>query len=904
MYGFITRSTQPSFARRIGQALSVDSPWANIGRICDNNVECGRCTFWRVVDDGIARAIQIGESNARVIELAQNWCAHLEVEKNGGTGLVEIQTGLPIGMRSFKCVHASAAGFAGMALEGIALDFYDRNCVGCDKRSPVRLPNLSQLVAERDDAKKSDEARHEVSVREERTRYEARNRARLSFSQNADEATRALIENIDALDREPTTQKVEVLIQLAAVAPERFDAGVKQALFQLAQESSSYLVLDAVLKTLKAIHADSKALCSAALRVLSHSHLSIAGTIVAESVTSEHVEDVPVAIPALISLAGPHDNWFPLPELRDEPEGLLAAYKVAPTAVSDVIRDMLRSAQKIVRIGAIHAIQRIRETDDRFGMALVEALVFSLELPDDHYDRGSAETWAQDVLAEMLEEHFNEVDPILTASFPKLGEHDDDVGLMHVYLRLFRSYRHGRDRTIVVTHVHEELFGRLLRYLSTTCAEQGSIQLLEFLRSDAKEFPALVESHIDGLLGAVAILADEQVAASTFFSQLHLPPDPLAALEAESRKNSLHHLVEAVAQLIGTTAKERPTTVGATLLATLTKIEAGHDELRSALVKAVGRMAQNRDTLPAILPSLYNAMMGTSQKVRSAAAEAYGELIQRDPDDLPPLLHETFVTLLTDPYLIVHSAALDVVDRHRLPEVYNNTLSINAYQIVEMHSGEKRNKGILKVALDVLLDLQRGRTSGITPALRDWIIQKLTLCRSFDRAELLRRHASQLMSGKGFTKSILDLLAHRETTDHTIADLLKVLYRVPPDEIRSMADEFVAAMMASSGNGNHVVDAAIEILTGASLWGHATKLAKSEETRWRDTEWDRQRRLHSKLRTLNCEIEQNSSRSDLSALRESIAAFRRVQKEISEDALKHKKRRQPLFGINIEGESA
>jgi hypothetical protein len=867
--------------------------------MCDNSVECGLNLVGRLVDDGIERAIRIGESNARIIELAQNWCAHLEVEKNGGTGLVEMQTGLPIGMRSFKCVHASAAGFAGMALEGIALDFYDRNCAGCTKRTPVRLPNLSQLVAERDDAKKSDEERHEAAARDERTRYEARNRARLARGQNADEPTRALIESIDALDREPTTQKAEVLIQLTTVAPERFDAGVKQTLFQLAQESTSYLLLDAVLNTLRNVQADSNELASTALRVLSHSHLSIAGTIVAESITSEHAEEVPAAIPALISLAGPHDNWFPLPELKDEPEGLLAAYRIAPTAISDVIREMLRSPEKIERIGAIHAIQRIREIDDRCGIALVAPLVFSLELPDDHYDRGSAETWAQDVLAEMLEKHFNEVDPILTASFAKLGEHDDDVGLMHVYLRLFRSYR-----TSVVAQVHEELFGRLLRYLSTTCAEQGSIQLLDFLRGDAKEFPTLIESHIDGLLGAIAILADEQVAATTFFSQLHLPPNPLAALEAERRKNSLHHLVEAVAQLIGTTAKERPATVGATLLATLTKIESGHDELRAALVKALGRMAQNRDTLPAILPSLYNAMMGPSQRVRGAAAEAYGELIQRDPDDLPPLLHETFVTLLTDPYYIVHSAALNVVDRHRLPEGYDNILSVNAYQIVEMHSGEKRNNDILKVALDVLLDLLRSRTGGIKPALRDWIIQKLTLCRSYDRAGLLRRHASQLMSGKGFTKSILDLLAHRETSDHTIADLLKVLYQVPPDEIRNMADEFVAAIMTSSANGNYVVDTAIEILTGASLWDHATKLAKSEEARWRDTEWNRQRRLHSRLRTLNCEIEQNSSRSDLATLRESVAALRRVQKEIADDAAKHRKRREPLFGINAESESA
>jgi hypothetical protein len=32
-----------------------------------------------------------------------------------------------------------------MALESIALDFYDRNCIGCTKRVPVRLPNLSHI---------------------------------------------------------------------------------------------------------------------------------------------------------------------------------------------------------------------------------------------------------------------------------------------------------------------------------------------------------------------------------------------------------------------------------------------------------------------------------------------------------------------------------------------------------------------------------------------------------------------------------------------------------------------------------------------------------------------------------------------------------------------------------------
>ncbi|MGC2172500.1 MAG: HEAT repeat domain-containing protein [Candidatus Sulfotelmatobacter sp.] len=180
--------------------------------------------------------------------------------------------------------------------------------------------------------------------------------------------------------------------------------------------------------------------------------------------------------------------------------------------------------------------------------------------------------------------------------------------------------------------------------------------MLDVLRHDAQQYPDLVEMHVDGLLGAIAILANEKVSASSPL-QLHLPPNPLAALEAGNRKQNLHYLVDAVAQLVGDTAKERPGTVGKALLSTITQIEDAHDELRAALVTALGLMAQNRETLPLILPSLYGAMTCNSQRVRAAAARAYGEVVNRDPDDLPPLLHETFIALLSDPYVIVHWAA-------------------------------------------------------------------------------------------------------------------------------------------------------------------------------------------------------------------------------------------------------
>jgi hypothetical protein len=85
------------------------------------------------------------------MELVRNWCAHVRIQKVGGVGLVEAQTGLPIGHHSLRCDHAGAGGVATWELRDAALDFYDRNCSDCKMRKLVNFPNLSGLIAERDE---------------------------------------------------------------------------------------------------------------------------------------------------------------------------------------------------------------------------------------------------------------------------------------------------------------------------------------------------------------------------------------------------------------------------------------------------------------------------------------------------------------------------------------------------------------------------------------------------------------------------------------------------------------------------------------------------------------------------------------------------------------------------------
>jgi len=174
-------------------------------------------------DRQVQRAITIGEANKRVLELVQNWCAHVTVEKEGWGGLVEQMSGLPIGPRSVTCPHASATGFSGMDLKFIALDFYDRNCVGCAHRKPVRLPNLlSELVHERDQAAAASAAESARRDAAEATALQVRDAKRQALRAELDPPSADVIDQIEELDHQRRGAAADRLVETAKLAPDVF----------------------------------------------------------------------------------------------------------------------------------------------------------------------------------------------------------------------------------------------------------------------------------------------------------------------------------------------------------------------------------------------------------------------------------------------------------------------------------------------------------------------------------------------------------------------------------------------------------------------------------------------------------------------------------------------------------
>jgi hypothetical protein len=191
-------------------------------------------------DRQVQRAITIGEANKRVLELVEIWCAHLTVEKEGWGGLVEQMSGLPIGPRSLTCPYASATGFSGMDLRFIALDFYDRNCAGCAHRRPVRLPNLSELVHERDQATAAAAAESARSDAAAASALRVRDAKRQALRVELDPLSADVIDQIEQLDRQRTAAVADHLVGTAKLAPDVFTPPVVEYLFGLIEGGESW----------------------------------------------------------------------------------------------------------------------------------------------------------------------------------------------------------------------------------------------------------------------------------------------------------------------------------------------------------------------------------------------------------------------------------------------------------------------------------------------------------------------------------------------------------------------------------------------------------------------------------------------------------------------------------------
>ena len=846
-------------------------------------------------DHQIERAIAAGERNKEVVGLIQNWCVHARIQKFGGVGMIEAETGLPIGHHGMACEHASGGSMGSWDLADAAIDFYDRNCSACTKRIAVRMPNLISLVTERDDhTKKLEDEQHANRVRltnalEERSAHRQKIRSR----QTAESVS--ILDLIDEIDRKLDGKSAsEHLLGAAKLAPETFSPEITAYCFSLIENHEQWFK-EVGLELLSIIATDTPRLVKCAMLCLSsHDAVATACEVIQLNPGFVDPSQVIAALPALVWRAEPEKMSIGNTNYVHDPRALVAVYEHQPKVVAAAIESALTDRRPYaVSVGARAIIALAKNSSlsaHTFTRSILAKLARAHLLMDEretsYHGDDEAIVRLQDALVLALEDNPNAADE-LVGKFLASVSSDGEVRIYRAYVAVLNP-RHGwRDEPATLHPASRHVLRRLIAAVTTSNEYEVLCSVRDAFEHLPKNATALALQERSTILGT-ALRLDDRI------SELYKAP-PATDVLAHMERDNLRHLLSglqgtlliwAADSVVGNAdAREE-------FLDLLRKIPEGHDRMRGVLVENLHRLMHTPVGLKDALPELYAAMMHSSTVVRASAASALRELSRTRQQDLPELLYEAFVMHLSDPYVMVHQTAVNGLDRTELPESLKPQAATAVLLLIQVYTNDKDNERFLVKCIELYLRLfatpvqKQGGLGRILVALL-WRVEPDLFARD------LFWLAQDLGSVEGFSGLVVKALSNQQVSEYQQDYVLRALNSLAVDSIRMHSAELVAIGSAPQAH-RELPPALVETLTRAGAWADAAKICETVHDRIPDTVEKRFSKLYAKLHLIAAQFEASIAVGRMSELSELASSWKNTESQIKQLHAENEKRSNPF----------
>ncbi|GAA2391999.1 hypothetical protein [Dactylosporangium salmoneum] len=680
------------------------------------------------MDEGeFTKYLEIGRQNASVMELANNHCQRMRFVESGGRGMLEEMTGLPVNSRRVECPVA-IGNMAAMRLDHVTFSFYAEHCGGCEMRRPTgRLPNLETEASARQaraavaEAEKAEALRRRVVARAERAER------RRSLRATADPATSGILDDLDVLDADPAVDAdVEAtkgarrrLIAIAGRAGDRFEPAIIDEVFDAVEKVGVTELLEP-LRHLASQRPDlAERLVASALAALRNGPSIEAG----RCLTDQHGLVEPVAVDdaviwSIVVLAGsktPEDHHFsgPVPVVQaNDPGPLRLLADLAPAALVAQLGAMLprpvptsiitspsyrpRPVSDFDRRAAAGAIEHLASTHLEIALETLTNLVLSLGVPpEDSYDPGTVGT-GERALGRMLIAAPARVVKLLGDAGKHASEPTREglVGAVrHAVNMIDTDYVHRRAHDPVVspeegTAVINAAFAFLLARTDESWGHKVTFAAAEIIEQMGRRHGGTLAEHLDATLGAFLTLTRQRDNAPQRVLTSIAAPDPLAGMEAFSRRNTLYQSARRLLNAVESASATNPLAVCRTMTALITnERDAELDaEVVMPLLAVLGeigrRHGDQHGVLQAILPTLHTYLVDADQGPRSAALKAWTSIGGRHA--LPSTVADLLPALVGDAYVVMIDAVLDAACR--LPWTTENArmqLALHAFRVME-----------------------------------------------------------------------------------------------------------------------------------------------------------------------------------------------------------------------------
>lgn len=800
-------------------------------------------------DRDIERAIRDGERNQDAKRLIHNWCRHARVEKFGGTGLIEIQTGLPIGHHAMVCDFAPASGMATWLLEESAVRFHDANCVGCPHRTPVALPNLAMLVAQRDANRQDAEKRAQEARRSKEAALQARAVVRAELRATLPVLAKTFMDDLDRLDAERNEQAATRLIESARLAPEILVPALTEYLFSVLEEDDHWL--EAAALSILADTPDQRRLVCCAMKCLRQGYaLDLAAATVTQRLDHIDAADIPKAVIGLAYVATPPRSEFDHSHYdRGDPNPLTQLADRFPEPVERGLLALLTRRDRLQVGVTIRAMGLLITRNERWVRPFLRTLAAHLSRLDvlvEIEHESELQRIAHD-LQEALARAFliapDLVDAELMRQFESASA-DGEGRVAEVYEHVLRHAHRDRDVKPESAPNHTQAFGVAIRRLAslsvTSDNDAVAQQVLSAFRHPSEALVPAAKAAMDLLLGTAAILDSKQKALQPKTGVL-TPPDPLAEMEMSNRRSNLWYLRAALLELaiLGALADAEGL---AHFEAFLSQRGLLGDTFEAAIVQEIAPLLATSAGLKAMLPYLYGAMVGASAAGRAAAADALKGIGSQRFADLPDLVLDNLVLMLFDPYVIVHKAGVRALGQLRLPTHFYRMVAAALDNLIVAYRGGKDPEFLLE-CIKAKMTTYRGE--GLLSEAQGQVL--LALISELGPSVLLRSghryFLRQFQHLNGWAALVLGWVGQCRQ-DYELTHALELVADLPPG-MCAPHTSVILRVVATDSTNLQLCSTFVELLTRDQAWKDATQVAALHVAAFPDTVRQRARRLQA-----------------------------------------------------------
>ena len=800
-------------------------------------------------DRDIERTIRDGERNQDAKRLIHNWCRHARVEKFGGTGLIEMQTGLPIGHHAMVCDFAPASGMATWLLEESAVRFHDANCVNCSHRVPVALPNLAMLVAQREADHQNAQTRAQEAQRAKEAALQARTAVRAELRTILPVPAKTFMDDLDRLDADRDEQAATRVIESARLAPEILVPALTEYLFSVLEGDDHWLEASGL--TLLSHTADQRRLVRCAMKCLRQGYaLNLAAATVTQRLDHVDAADIPDAVIGFAYVATPPRSEFGHPHRDDGDPGHLT--QLADRFPEPVERGLLallaRRDQLQVGVTA-RAMGLLITRSERWVHPFLRPLAAHLSRLDVlvEIERDSELRKITHDLQVALVGAFlaapDLVDEELMRQFESASD-DGEGRLAGVYEEVLRLAHRDRHTPPVVepahTHGHVVAIRRLATLSATSDNSEVAHQVLSAFRHPSASIAPAAKAAMDVLLGTAAVL-DSKLQAPEPEPNVLAPPHPLAEMEKANRRSSLWYLRAALLKLAihGAIADAEGL---ARFEAVLSQRGLLGDSLEAAIVREIAPLLATSAGLKAMLPYLYGAMVGASVVGRAAAADALKDIGSQRLADLPDLVADSLVLMLFDPYIIVHKAAVRALGRLRLPSRFHRLVATALDNLIVSYRGSDDPEFLLE-CIEAKVTTCRGE--GPMPEVQGKVL--LALLAELEPSVLLRSghryFLKQLQHLDGWAALLLGWVGHCRQ-DYELKHGLELVADLPVGACAPQV-QLILEAVATDPSNPQLCSTFVELLSRDRAWLGAMQVAALHVAAFPDTVRDRVRRLQA-----------------------------------------------------------